>query len=82
MKPVYKSRKGQLISQYPERPSVGHTVTYPIGFDFFRCANPNCGAELGVDHVTLITTAHIRRFCCVECIAAGNEANMQAIGGG
>lgn len=33
------------------------------------CENPSCDVELGVDHVTLITTAHVRRFCSVECIA-------------
>ncbi len=45
----------------------------------FTCANSRCRAPLGVDHVVMITTAHMRRFCCVECIAEGNEAHMDEI---
>jgi len=41
---------------------------------WFNCANLNCRRELGTDHVTLITTGHMRRFCCVECIGNGLEA--------
>lgn len=43
-----------------------------LGWD--RCANARCQVELGVDHVTLTTTAHVRRFCCVEHIADGQDA--------
>ncbi len=32
------------------------------------CANPACIIKLSVDHVTLTTSAHVRRFCSVECI--------------
>ena len=39
--------------------------------DHTRCANPLCRSILEVDHVTLVTTAHVRRFCSVRCIAEG-----------
>jgi hypothetical protein len=44
-----------------------------------RCANAKCRQPLTVDHVTLITTAHVRRFCSVECIAEGHRAHLDAI---
>ena len=34
----------------------------------YRCENPNCYERLYVDHVTLVTTAHVRRFCTVDCL--------------
>jgi hypothetical protein len=34
----------------------------------YRCENPDCDAQLYPDHVTLITTEHVRRFCTVECL--------------
>ena len=34
-----------------------------------RCENPRCGIDLHTDHVTLITTKHVRRFCSVECLS-------------
>ena len=43
------------------------------------CDNARCKRQLAVDHVTLITTAHVRRFCCVECIAEGQQAALDAI---
>jgi hypothetical protein len=49
------------------------------------CANPDCGAALGVDHVTVTTTTHVRRFCGMWCVARGYilsrlrlEAEIQA----
>jgi hypothetical protein len=45
----------------------------------FRCANERCQRPLGIDHVTMITTAHLRRFCTVECIAEGQDAHYDAI---
>lgn len=45
----------------------------------FLCANADCRAELERDHVTLITTLHVRRFCSVECIADGQRAHHAAI---
>jgi hypothetical protein len=46
---------------------------------WYRCANLNCRQPLGHDHVVLLTTAHLRRFCSVECIAAGQKAWQDAI---
>ena len=34
----------------------------------YICENPDCEYELGPDHVTLVTTAHVRRFCSLECL--------------
>lgn len=47
--------------------------------DSTTCANSRCRAPLPVDHVTLVTTRHVRRFCTVECIAEGQRANYDAI---
>jgi len=44
---------------------------------WFNCANLNCRRELGQDPVILITTAHMRRFCSVECITDGQAAWTQ-----
>ena len=41
---------------------------------WFTCANLRCGRELGRDHVTVTSTAHVRRFCSYYCIAQGIEA--------
>jgi hypothetical protein len=49
------------------------------GETLFRCANARCRALLAADHVTLVTTAHVRRFCSVECIAEGQQAHHEAI---
>ena len=45
----------------------------------FTCANSRCRAALGVDHVTLVTTVHVRRFCSVECIAEGQQAHCERL---
>jgi hypothetical protein len=45
----------------------------------FHCANPYCQAPLGADHVILLTTMHMRRFCTVECIAVGKKAHDEEI---
>ena len=45
----------------------------------FYCANERCRTRLGVDHVTLATTNHVRRFCSVDCISEGHEALLDAI---
>jgi hypothetical protein len=45
----------------------------------FHCANPGCARLLTADHVILLTTMHMRRFCCVECIAEGKRAADAAI---
>jgi hypothetical protein len=42
----------------------------------FRCANPTCRALLGVDHTTVVTTTHVRRFCGIECVASGYQAEI------
>jgi hypothetical protein len=42
----------------------------------FVCANIRCGAELGVDHVTLVT---VRRFCSVECITEGQPPVLEPV---
>lgn len=39
-----------------------------------HCANLRCRRPLQVDHVTLTTTTHIRRFCQVECVIDGFAA--------
>lgn len=46
-----------------------------IRSEIYRCANPLCRVPLGVDHVTLVTTAHVRRFCWVGCIEPGRRAS-------
>jgi hypothetical protein len=48
-----------------------------VGWD--RCANLRCQQQLGPDHVTMTTTTKMRRFCCVEHIADGQDAWTQAI---
>jgi hypothetical protein len=54
--------------------------TEPAGavLDALHCANPRCGRALGVDHVTMVTTTHVRRFCTVECITEGQQCAMEA----
>jgi hypothetical protein len=44
------------------------------------CANLRCLADLEVDHVSLITTAHLRRFCSVACITEGHAVWLDALG--
>ncbi|MFD1083452.1 hypothetical protein [Micromonospora andamanensis] len=56
------------------------TIEQQLWKNPFRCANVECCEALGRDHVTLITTAHMRRFCSVECIAAGQRAHDLAVG--
>ncbi|HEX6359009.1 hypothetical protein [Actinophytocola sp.] len=56
------------------------TVEQRLWEDPFRCANIECCDELGHDHVTLITTTQVRRFCSVDCIAAGQRADKLATG--
>lgn len=44
-----------------------------------NCVNPRCKAELEADHVLLVTTTKIRRFCHVGCLIESHEiyvANM------
>lgn len=41
---------------------------------WFNCANLMCREPLRIDHVTLTTTTHLRRFCSVDCISEGREA--------
>ena len=43
----------------------------------YRCENPKCNNKLNVDHVTLITTCHVRRFCSVECIAESQQEHIK-----
>jgi hypothetical protein len=38
---------------------------------WFTFANMNCRRSLEDDHVTVITTTHMRRFCSVDCVAEG-----------
>jgi hypothetical protein len=45
----------------------------------FRCANQRCNKPLEADHVIMLTTMHMRRFCCVECIAEGQRAHIERI---
>lgn len=40
---------------------------------WFNCANLRCRRPVGGDHVTLLTTAHMRRFCDVDCVAQGDQ---------
>jgi len=42
------------------------------------CTNPSCREPLGTDHVLLVTTAHVRRFCSVECIEPSRQAFERA----
>ena len=32
------------------------------------CENPECAVFLDADHITLITTHHVRRFCSMKCV--------------
>jgi len=43
------------------------------------CENPKCPNHLEIDHVTLVTTCHVRRFCSVECIAESQKAHLDDI---
>lgn len=45
----------------------------------FHCANARCRAPLSTDHVIMLTTKHMRRFCSVECIAEGQQAEYERI---
>jgi hypothetical protein len=47
--------------------------------DNWHCTNPKCQLPIGVDHVTLVTTCHVRRFCSVECIAESQKAHYDQI---
>ena len=49
------------------------------GRTVYYCANPDCRTELVVDHVTMTTTTHVRRFCSVDCIADGLQAVRELI---
>lgn len=42
------------------------------------CANPSCREPLGPDHVLLVTTAHARHFCSVECVEPARQAWARA----
>lgn len=42
-----------------------------------RCDNARCREPAG--DVVLITTAHVRWFCSVECVAKGQGAHVDAI---
>lgn len=44
-----------------------------------RCENPLCHEALKVDHVTVITTAHVRRFCDLECVVCSVEECWRSI---
>jgi len=39
-----------------------------------------CGLPLSADHVLLVTTAHLRRFCSVECVVEGHRQWMERLG--
>lgn len=56
-------------------------TTPPGQGSVMRCANAACAQLLDVDHVTLVTTCHVRRFCCVECIAEGQRSFAHVEGG-
>jgi hypothetical protein len=43
------------------------------------CENPACKYELRADHVTLVTTKHVRRFCSVECLVESHKAHLEAV---
>jgi hypothetical protein len=47
--------------------------------NIFRCANTRCGEALDVDHVTLVTTTHVRRFCSMRCVVEGHLAHVEAL---
>lgn len=44
-----------------------------------QCENPGCKAELTWDHVTLVTTKHVRRFCSVECLMRSYLTNLVGV---
>lgn len=44
-----------------------------------QCENPACDRPLRVDHVVLVTTKHVRRFCSVECIHESQQIHEQRI---
>lgn len=43
------------------------------------CANLRCLQQLTRDHVVMTTSAHLRRFCSVECIGEGQQAWTETI---
>ena len=44
-----------------------------------RCENENCKHLLSADHVIVVTTKHVRRFCCLECVVEGFELHMDKL---
>jgi hypothetical protein len=43
------------------------------------CANIRCDRDLDVDHVTVTTTAHVRRFCSMHCVVEGFQAHQDQL---
>jgi hypothetical protein len=46
-----------------------------------NCENPFCNDPLRADHVTLVTTGHVRRFCTVECLIDSFYHNLDVLAG-
>jgi hypothetical protein len=60
----------KIVFRELKKPPAGHAF----------CHNMNCQRPLtDRDPVVMITSAHIRWFCCVECIGEGNAAHIRAI---
>jgi len=49
----------------------------PDGCPLLYCANPDCRLPLTADHVILITTRHLRRFCGLPCVVKGYELSIE-----
>jgi hypothetical protein len=45
----------------------------------FECENSACGRKLSVDHITVVTTFHVRRFCTMECVVEGFQNHRAAL---
>jgi len=75
LKPIdVKESESQLAKEQFEDLEEMDKWPVVINPKFKICENTRCGRKLAVDHVTLVTTAHVRRFCCVECIHEGQQA--------
>jgi hypothetical protein len=42
------------------------------------CENPTCKNKLSADHITLVTTAHVRRFCYMDCLIESYYRHLSA----
>jgi hypothetical protein len=47
--------------------------------EIVRCENENCKNLLSADHVSVVTTQHVRRFCSMECVVESFQLHMDKL---